>query len=260
MRILIIALLVAMLFLAGCPGAGTGQKGTTGTTSQGTGTQGAGTQQGGLLGGSSGASGGAGTSGGTQGGSSGGNNPFANWDMQAMVAAGQPVYCEVTYNSNGVSDTQKMYIKGENMRVEMTSLVEGQATQTVMIIKGKMQYMQPQQPMQLTQGATCDWVSIDSEKLKACMPQGTTPQEGVDTAKYNETPANYNCNYGTFGDEKFTVPSIPASCDLSTQLCNAYAAMNQAGAGGYGNAMSACSGLTGQALQECVQAQYGTGS
>jgi hypothetical protein len=257
MKIMIIALVVAMLFLAGCPGAGTGtQGGATGGSSQG-----AGTQQGGLLGGSTGASGGAGagTSGGSTGGSTGDSNPFGTWDMQGMAALGQPVYCEVSYNQDGFVGSYKMYMKGDNVRVETTSTSEGTTTTGTTIMKGKKVYLQYSEPAEMG-GVTCEWTSMDMDRIQQCMPDNTEVQGSTEMDKYDQTPAQYNCNYGTFGDEKFTVPSIPAACDLSEQMCQAYAMMNSAGAGSYTDAAAACEGLEGEALQACYQAQFGAGS
>ncbi|MEM4272631.1 MAG: hypothetical protein QXH30_03490, partial [Candidatus Bilamarchaeaceae archaeon] len=217
--------------------------------------------QGGPLGGTSG---GAGTSGGTSGGAGassggtqGGNDPFANWDFAAMTAMGQPVYCEVTYAEAGFSCTYKMYIKGENMRVDATSFSGGEETASTTIIKGKKVYMQYSEPAEMGNGAECQWTYMDLNRIEACMPENAKAESSTDIGKYEEPPANYHCQYGNFGDEKFATPSIPTSCDLSEQLCQAYEAMQKMGGSGYANPMAACEGLQGDELQACLEAQFG---
>lgn len=255
MKILIVALVVAMLFLAGCPGAG-----TQGGQAAGGAQQGAGTQQGGALGGASGgATGGAGTSSGSgtaSGGSSGGND-FANWDFAAMQTLGQPIYCEVDYAETGFSGSYKMYMKGENIRVETTTNSEGQMEAATTIMKGKKIYIQYSEPADMGNGVNCEWVYMDMDKIDSCMPENTEVEGSTEVEKYEETPDNYHCEYGTFGDEKFTTPSVPSTCDLSQQLCDAYEAMAEMENSGYGDAMAACEGLEGEAFQACLEAQFG---
>ena len=241
MKMLFGMLLVAMLLIAGCPGESpptpqtgvpaTGQP--TGATPSQPGTEapeakppGQETQEKGI---------------------------FDEWDMQAMMAMGQPVYCTVTVREEGMTSTMKMWVKGESMRIESSSQYEGEAYQSTMIMKNDIIYMSEQGGMGMMEEG-CDWQMLDNKKLEACMPEEDPSASydigTFDTGTYESPPYDYHCEYAVFGDEKFATPG--KVCDLSQQLCDMYEMMESGTFPGMGAGM--CAGLTGQDYADCIEA------
>ncbi|MBD3389386.1 hypothetical protein GF415_00310 [Candidatus Micrarchaeota archaeon] len=181
-------------------------------------------------------------------------SPFESWDMQAMMALGQPVHCTVTYTSGGISTTSEMWMKEENLRVE-TSTAAGEDTYSgTVVMKGDEVYTQSTASYAGMAEEECDWIKLDSERLKECIPESMSEEEStfeIDyDEEYEEVPSEYNCDYGTFGDEKFEVSGTV--CDLTEDLCDMYAMME---GGTYTGAdPSMCEGLEGEDYAQCMEA------
>ena len=241
MKMLFGMLLVAMLLIAGCPGGAPQETAQTGGPSTPAGT--APSQPGTVPSGQEPA--------GQETQQEG--SPFDSWDMQAMVAMGQPVYCTVTVKEEGMTATSKMWLKGENMRIESTSSMEGETYTSTIVMKNEVMYMSQQEGSYGMDGMEdCDWQLLDSKKLEACMPESEEPSETgtFDMETYEATPYEYHCEYAAFGDEKFATPG--KVCDLTQQLCDMYEMMESGTFPGMGADM--CEGLTGQDYAECIEA------
>lgn len=244
-----------MLFIAGCPGDQQDGVQTGGTTGQPEGaplTQTGGEVEGGAQsGGETGAQEGGDAGAQTQEGS-----PFDSWDMQAMMAAGQPVHCTMTYSEEGFTSVSEMWLKGENMRSESTTTADGQTYETTAIIKGDVVYISGQQGMGMDED--CDWVKMDNARLAECIPESDESMAAEMGAydyedTYDTPPAQYNCDYATFGDEKFDTPG--KVCDLTEEFCTMYESLGEGGSGIPGmDPAEICGSYTGEEYAQCMQA------
>jgi hypothetical protein len=254
MRFLLAIVFVTMLFVAGCPG-GQQQAAQGGTPSgQQAATQGS-TQAGGTTGAQES------TQTQEQGGQAAQTQAqeqslFGDWDMQAMMAAGQPVHCTVTYTNAGQSSVSEVWLKGQNVRSESTTTMEGETYETTAIIKGDVVYVSGQQGMGMDED--CDWVKMDNKRLEECIPASDEPMAAeMGTYDYQDAyetaPASYECDYATFGDEKFSTSGNV--CDLTEQLCTLYESMGEGGSGIPGmDPEEICGPYTGEDYAQCMQA------
>ncbi len=252
MRFILAIVFVTMLFVAGCPGdqQEAAQAGEP-SPGQPAGTPPAGGDAGSQPGGETGAQEGGDAGAQTQEGS-----PFGSWDMQAMMAAGQPVHCTMTYSDEGYTSVSEMWLKGENMRSESTTTTDGQTYETTAIIKGDVVYVSGQQGMGMDED--CDWVKMDNKRLEECIPESDEPMAAEMGAydyedTYETAPSEYNCDYATFGDEKFDTPG--KVCDLTEELCNMYESLGEGGSGIPGmDPEELCGVYTGEEYAQCMQA------
>jgi len=181
---------------------------------------------------------------------------FGDWDMQAMMAAGQPVHCTVTYTTAGQSSTSEVWLKGQNVRSESTTTMEGETYETVAIIKGDVVYVSGQQGMGMDED--CDWVKMDNKRLEECIPASDEPMAAEMGTydyqdAYEDAPASYECDYATFGDEKFDTPG--KVCDLTEELCTLYESMGEGGSGIPAmDPEEICGVYTGEEYAQCMQA------
>ena len=234
----ILAVLLAAILLFGCtqPGGRTqtgtggtsGGTGATGGTGAGTGT---GATTGGTTGGTGGTTGGTGGTGGTTGGETGGFS-MDEWSMDALMAAGAPMKCIVTWGGEAPGQ-YTIYVKGQKVRMEGTYQSMGHDVPYISIMKDNVAYM----PATMMAGApgfeNCDWLSITSEEETT--GGDTTITQPVD---YDTPPVSYDCNPDVFGEEKFATPGIV--CDFQEMMQQQYA--------------SYCEGLTGDAYTQCMAA------
>ncbi|MBD3398100.1 hypothetical protein GF412_02790 [Candidatus Micrarchaeota archaeon] len=248
MRFLLAIVFVTMLLVAGCPGGGPQEGTPSGQPGAPSGQMG--TEDGAQSGGETGAQ-----EGGESGSQEQAGTPFESWDMQEMMAGGQPVHCTVTYSMEGQTSTSEVWIKGENMRVESTSSMEGETYETIAVIKGEVVYVSGGAAMGTEED--CDWVKMDYQRLEECIPESEESVASEMTAydyqeTYEEAPAEYNCDYGTFGDEKFNTPG--KVCDLTEELCTLYESI-ESGSGVPGmDPEEVCGSYTGEEYAQCMQA------
>lgn len=247
MRFLLALVFVSMLFVAGCPGGQqeTAQSGGPASVQS----EGApSTQTGGAADGAQ--------EGGDTGAQAQVDTPFGSWDMQAMMAAGQPVHCTVTYSDQSYTSVSEMWLKGQNIRSESTTTSDGQTYESVAIIKGDVVYVSGQQGMGMEED--CDWVKMDNKRLAECIPESDESMAAEMGAydyedTYETPPAEYNCDYATFGDEKFDTPG--KVCDLTEELCTLYESMGEGGSGIPGmDPQEICGVYTGEEYAQCMQA------
>jgi hypothetical protein len=247
MRILLGLFMASLLILAGCPQDDGNGPGTVPGTPGGGAVppQGGGSQQG------------------------GGQEPpepepaipdeFASWDIEVMMALGQPVHCTVSYEEDTFSTESELFFKGEKMRVESTSTMDGETFDTNLILIGNVSYIS-MDGQDYGLGDDCEWVKMDFERLAECTPEEfaedvESSTEAFDaTGEYEDAPSDFNCGYGSFGDEKF-VPQGKV-CDLTEELCQLYEMYGSGG--GYPSAPpldpSVCDGLTGDDYDSCMEA------
>ncbi|MCD6549596.1 hypothetical protein J7K41_02735 [Candidatus Micrarchaeota archaeon] len=139
----------------------------------------------------------------------------------AIMMSGQPVECTVTMEETTeegmITADIHMYIKGEKVRIEITSsegnFVEIQKDNAIYISTESM--VQGEEEMEGTPFADCDWIMIKTPEVESTYPEEETPEEtGVEVKKPEEMfKYNIHCNVGNFGDEKFETPG--KVCDLS---------------------------------------------
>lgn len=181
---------------------------------------------------------------------------FMSWDMQALVALGQPVYCTVTYTDGSFTTESELFFKGESMRVESTSTMNGESYDAKMILVGNVSYLS-MEGQTYGMDEDCDWVMMDFGRLQECIPEDMLDETGDTTEMfsaddYEAAPDDFYCEYGTFGDEKFVAQG--KVCDMTEEMCEIYEMM---GSGGYPQMPmdeSMCAGLTGQDYQDCLDA------
>jgi hypothetical protein len=237
-------LLVSLLFLAGCPSDNTGGV----PSGQGAGQEGASPQGGSPQGGE------------PQGGTPVADEPetpdeFANWDIEAMLALGQPVHCTTTYVTGSFSSTSEIFLKGENMRIESTTVSDGVATESKLIMKGNTTYLATSEGQTYGLEEDCVWVMLDFDRMAECVPESMKDETESMSSSFDfnseDAPDEYNCGYALFGDEKF-VPDGKV-CDLTEQMCDAYAMMGEGG--GFPQPAidaSMCAQLTGDEYTQCL--------
>jgi hypothetical protein len=183
---------------------------------------------------------------------------FENWDMEVLMALGQPVHCTTTYADASISTESEVFFKGESMRVESVSIMEGETFTTRMIIIGNLSYISMDgQTYGLEED--CDWIKMDFERLQECIPEEMQEDAiGSDDLfnmeqDFENTPDDFNCEYALFGDEKF-VPQGKV-CDLTEEMCELYEML---GSGGALSNMpideSLCEDLTGTEYEQCMEA------
>ena len=153
------------------------------------------------------------------------------WSMDALMAAGMPMKCVVTWGGEAPGQ-YTMYIRGQNVRMEGSYQSQGASVPYISIMKGNTVYM----PVDMMGGAqgfeNCDWFSITAEE--STPTGGETTYQNVD---YNAPPVSYDCNPDVFGDEKFATPG--QVCDFQQMMQQQYA--------------SYCDGLTGDEYTQCMQ-------
>jgi hypothetical protein len=183
---------------------------------------------------------------------------FASWDMEVLMALGQPVHCTTTYADSTLTAESELYFMGEKMYVESVSTMEGETYETRMILVGNVSYISMDgQTYGLDED--CDWIKMDFERLNECVPEevmgdAEESTEMFDMSQdYESTPSDFNCGYGTFGEEKFSPQG--KVCDLTEEMCEIY---EMFGNGQYPGAPtvdeSLCDGLTGDDYDSCMQA------
>ena len=185
---------------------------------------------------------------------------FDTWDLETMMVSTQPIYCTVDYATGDFTGSSKMWIKGDMVRVETSSLVAGtgEEYQMVMISTGDTSYIMNVDggyAVPATGDSDCDWVSINIKELEACMPAGDDP-EGMDEynfeASYDDVPTSFHCSVGVFGDEKFQTTG--KVCDLTAEMCSIYEGVAN-GTGIPGMAPEdLCGDLEGEQKAECMAA------
>lgn len=253
MRFLLAIVFVTMLFVAGCPGGGPQEGAAQGGTPSGGAAPAQGTapaqeqaqeqtqEEGGQA---------AQTQAQEQ-------SLFGDWDVGAMMAEGQPVHCTVTYSAGGQTSTSEVWIKGQNMRSEATTSMEGETYETVAIIKGDVVYVSGSSGMGMGTEEDCDWIKMDNKRLEECIPASeestASEMDAYDYQEtYEETPADYHCDYAAFGDEKFDTPG--KVCDLTEELCSLYESI-EGGSGIPGmDPEEICGAYTGEEYAQCMQA------
>jgi len=221
----LLAVLLAAILLFGCihPGGGAqaGGSGTSGGTGAG-GAAGAGGTAG-TGGTSGGATGGAGGAAGGSTGSGGGFN-MEQWSMSALMAAGTPVHCTVTYGGD-LPGTFDMYVWGEKLMITGETSIEGGTqtfTEVVKPVGGKkMMYWTVSGP-EGRMMENCDWLAFDITKTSIESEPGTVETTTVD---YEQPPISYECFPAVFGDEKFATPGNV--CDFSNIMQNPASICNQ---------------------------------
>ncbi|MBN2121619.1 hypothetical protein JW721_00985 [Candidatus Micrarchaeota archaeon] len=158
-------------------------------------------------------------------GSASGTGDFADWDLASMMGLGQSVHCSVRYNDGSISSESELYLKGEKMRVEAASVVEGDSFNTKMIMVGNLSYIS-MDAAAYGLDEDCEWVMLDFEQLQECMPESMREDSGASTeafdfsSEYADAPSDFSCSYATFGDEMFTPEG--KVCDLTEELCSIY--------------------------------------
>ncbi len=179
------------------------------------------------------------------------------WDLGNMMSSAVPTYCTVDYSSGEFSGSSKMWIKGDNLRVETTTKMPGsnEDIESVMIAVGDTTYIKNTDGNVLgsTTQKDCDWVSLNTKELEACMPEDEQTEEtGYDfESSYEETPSSYNCAPGVFGDEKFHPEG--KVCDLTKEFCSLYKGMaNGTGIPGM-SPEDLCGDLEGDQKATCMQ-------
>lgn len=163
----------------------------------------------------------------------GAEEEFESWDLGVLMGLGQPVHCTVKYDDGAVSTESELYLKGEKMRVEAASIVEGDAFDTVMIMVGNVSYISMDaQAYGLDED--CEWIMMDFGRLQECMPESMLEDPGASTeafdleGEYSGIPNDFSCEYGSFGDGIFSPDG--KVCDFTEELCGIYDMLESQGA------------------------------
>ncbi len=181
---------------------------------------------------------------------------FGTWNMETMMLSTQPIYCTVDYTTGDFTGESEMWIQGDLVRVETSSVSgTGEDYQMTMISTGDVTHLMNVEGGYAipSTGGDCDWVSINLKELEACTPEGDEPagmEEYDFESSYDEAPTSFHCEVGTFGDEKFQTTGTV--CDLTTELCNIYEGIAN-GSGIPGMAPEdLCGQLEGEQKAECM--------
>jgi len=184
---------------------------------------------------------------------------FDTWDLTTMMVSAQPIYCTVDYTEGDFTGSSKMWIKGDMLRVETSSMTAGTTDEYMMtmISTGDTTYIMNVDGGYAvpSTGGDCDWISINVKELEACMPAGDEPEEMDEydfESSYDEAPSSFHCEVGTFGEEKFQTTG--KVCDLTADLCSIYEGVaNGTGVPGM-TPEEMCGQLEGEQKAECMAA------
>ncbi|MCX6778049.1 MAG: hypothetical protein NT157_04145 [Candidatus Micrarchaeota archaeon] len=214
-----IVLMVALLLLFGCGGGNNGASGTSGGTGANTGASaGNGGSSGGNNNDSSGGSGassganGSGASGGTGGASGAGGSGGSVFDVASstlsqIIDASIPAVCDIEpTGADADSASVKVYIKGENVRYEISQEVNGKLENSLMIMRDNVLYFQVTEEQKADLGG-CDWLIFPVNESQSVQGGNMNP------ADLRTMPAtDYTCTPAAFGNEKFETPG--KACDF----------------------------------------------
>lgn len=178
---------------------------------------------------------------------------FDSWNMEEMLALGQPVHCTISYSSADYAIESEMWLLGEKIRVNVESSSGNESYSTQMVMKDNVSYLSSSET---TYGMDedCEWVMLDYVRLEECMPDSFADSEGLSepfdiAGDYEETPDDYACEAGAFGDEQFQVTG--KVCDFTEDLCAMYGSIGGGALPGMDESM--CEGMTGNDYDECME-------
>ena len=154
------------------------------------------------------------------------------WSMDALMAAGAPMKCIVTWGGEAPGQ-YTLYVKGQKVRMEGTYQSQGTSVPYLSIMKDNKAYMEAQMMAGAQGFENCDWLSMTVEEGNT-----TGSQTTAQTVDYNAPPVSYECNPDVFGEEKFATPGNV--CDFQQMMQQQYA--------------SYCDDLTGDAKAQCLAA------
>jgi len=187
---------------------------------------------------------------------------FETWNMEAMIATSQPIYCSVDYAEGDFTGSSKIWILGDKMKVETASITGGDSGyEMTMISDGTVTYMKNVEggyAFPATGDSDCDWIVFDVDKLNACIPSdASTEQVPVEEdydfeASYAEAPSSFHCEVMAFGAEEFATTG--KVCDLTQDICDIYEGV--ANGSGIPGMMpeDMCGDLDGEQKAECMAA------
>ncbi|VVB98630.1 Uncharacterised protein [uncultured archaeon] len=235
-RYFIAGFLILGLLLLGCTGQAeqtgnnTGPSGTSSTSS-------------------GGAPGGGGSSSSSSSGGNGGNGGLnlAGLGYAQLIALGVPVDCQYSDTQQGVTSQLTLKIKGNKLRGNGTTVMNGTATQTTFISVPEAMYVQLSADQRQGLMANCEWLKINTSGTNT----SSTEVNGVETNPAGELAAatgTFDCVPGLFGDEAFAAPQN--ACDLN-ELINS--ALSNAS-----NVPDPCDGIQNDAQKTACKAACGS--
>ena len=187
---------------------------------------------------------------------------FETWNMQAMIATSQPIYCSVDYAEGDFTGSSKIWILGDQMRVETASITGGESDYGMtMISKDQVTYLENIEggyAFPATGESDCDWIVLNVDRLNACIPAGLTGESAPAAddydfeASYQAAPSSFHCEVMDFGADKFETTG--KVCDLTESICETYAGiMNGTGIPGM-TPEDMCGHLDGEQKAQCMAA------
>lgn len=172
-------------------------------------------------------------------------NIFEGLDYAAIMALGQSGECTVTIQDEGVTGTMHVWFADGKSRLEMTSMQGGESFAITAISKDGKTYSDFPQAMGGIYG-DCDWIEMSEEEAAGGSAEST---EDYSTPDMSEMPeASFECNAAIVSASKFE--TLGTICTMEE--------LTEAMTGGMGVPdTGACSGLEGQAYEDCILAQMG---
>ena len=138
-------------------------------------------------------------------------------NLADLMAKKTPVSCQVSFDQNGTTQTQKMYLDGSNVRTDVVMTVGGQQNTAHVVIKDGWEYMWYDNAlpgMAANTGTKINLSALPKQPQGQTTPGATQNNGGFDTQKN----MNFSCAPWTPDASQFVLPANIQFQDLSSLM------------------------------------------